>query len=77
MWSYLWTRPWRNSGRSCSKSNTERPYGPSSLKCRCCNYDLLCRGPEAETVEKLRYADNGYEVKQAWNTDDPGILAAA
>ena len=55
----------------------ERPYGPNSLKCRYCNYNLLCRGPDAETVEKLRYTDNGYEVKQVWNADDPELIGAA
>ena len=55
----------------------ETPYGPTSLKCRYCNYNLLCRGPEPEVMEKVKYADNGYEVKEVWNTDDPRILAAA
>ena len=55
----------------------ERPYGPNSLKCRYCNYNLICRGPREETLEKLRYVDNGYETKQVWNTEEPEILAAA
>ena len=55
----------------------ERPYGPNSLKCRYCNYNLHCRGPEPEVVEKVRYADTGYEIKRVLNTEDPGILAAA
>ena len=55
----------------------ERPYGPSSLKCRYCNYNLLCRGPEPEVMEKVHHADNGYEIKQVLDTDDPEIIGAA
>ena len=55
----------------------DRPYGPNSLKCRYCNYNLACRGPEQEVTQQVRYTDNGYETKQVWNTDDPEVLSAA
>ncbi len=55
----------------------ERPYGPNSLKCRYCNYNLLCRGPEDEIVEQVKDRSNGYEIKKTWSTDDPDIVGAA
>ena len=55
----------------------ERPYGPNSLKCRYCNYNLLCRGPQDEIVEQVRERSNGYEIKKTWSTDDPDIVGAA
>ena len=55
----------------------ERPYGPNSLKCRYCNYNLLCRGPQDEIVEQVKERSNGYEIKKTWSTDDPDIVGAA
>ena len=55
----------------------ERPYGPNSMKCRYCNYNLLCRGPQDEIQDQVQERYNGYELKKTWKTDDPEIVEAA
>ena len=50
------------------------PTDPTSLKCRYCNYNLLCRGPQEEIVEQVKERSNGYEIKKTWSTEDPGHI---